>query len=262
MPSRDVQLQGIDIERRLRDHRPRMRSPHSDFVGLANDLYAELDIAPLEALIENQDPAVNASYYYQPDSSASQAMRTELEADLQALRKGKWVAAAVFRVLHGRWNLSRRVESNHPLCPSGSLTGFSSFVLRGEYEYGSTEGGTFAPDAGMGLQPSSRQYIYRHSEGDDRINVYFDEADPEGLVGQRFLHSLQFIAPEEQVEFPQSSQPKEGWRAVGEHLCGDNVFKAFYDFTFAGARLVEFGITFEAGKGLGKDCVWAGRYTR
>lgn len=52
-----------------------------------------------------------------------------------------------------------------------------------------------------------------------------------------------------------------GWRAVGVHPCGQDVYHAAYCFEFKGVQLSEFEVEFHV-KGPRKDCVATAVYTR
>ncbi|KDQ08536.1 hypothetical protein BOTBODRAFT_59266 [Botryobasidium botryosum FD-172 SS1] len=264
-PSEKAQLEGIELEKQLRDHVPRTQFPHSDYVGLMHDLSSELNIdAPAIPPVDSEIDFITPAQFASADDAGDPSGRREdvlsdVKEGIAASRQGKWVAAAVFRSIQGPWKLSRRLVSSEPTHPSGTFTGTAIFTpteTPNEYDY--HEQGELVTDTGLRLT-AMRKYIYRFEEDLDRIDIYFNDAS-----GQGFFHSLKFLAPDEEaLTFPASmdADPKSGWRAVGDHLCIKDFYAASYKFAFDGANLSEFWIAFEV-KGPSKDYVATANYTR
>jgi cation diffusion facilitator CzcD-associated flavoprotein CzcO len=257
-PPVETQLEGIERERRIRDHRPRLQMPHADYVGLMHDLGKEIGV---NERVDSATVTIPAQY---GETNESAVMRRDLDLDLEASKSGKWMAAAVFTALQGPWRISRRLESALRIYPSGNFTGTASFVPspRKPLEYVYSEEGQLLTESGLRLE-ARRSYKYCYNEDEDRIDVYFNDSRDSG-----FFHSLRFVHPNDPEASSLSTQtlfPGEvvgkGWRAIGDHLCVNDFYDAVYIFPFAGIQLREFRITFKV-KGPQKDYIATAKYER
>lgn len=231
-PSEDEQRAGIAFERKIRDAEPPMQFPHGDYVGLMEDLARELGIDPVTTWKGRDIDVICAAQFSQGEVPSR--IISELEADMVAVTRGKWVSAAVFNALQGDWQLHRRIQSFASNYPSGTFEGSASFTrtpvqpfgpsaaenLRYEYKY--LEGGKLATDNGLEFD-TQRRYRYQYHDTEDRIDAYFDDSSGEG-----HFHSVHILAPGETPDVksgydhqwePWVGENRRGWRAVGDHWC-------------------------------------------
>jgi cation diffusion facilitator CzcD-associated flavoprotein CzcO len=267
IPSEQTQRDGIALERRIRERVPRLQFPHSDYVGMMADLAEELGIDPVAAWPGRNTNTVTPAQF--GSGEAASQLLAEVEEDLAAAERGKWVAAAVYSALQGPWKIERRLESAMSSLPSGTFRGRASFIRRvtqasmpssPEYEYGYLETGQLTADTGLQLD-AQRRYRYVYDEDDDRIDAYFDDASDRG-----FFHSLRFLAPGEESHeggdwAPWVREARKGWCAIGNHLCQPDTYDAAYWFAFTGVHLEEFRISYRV-KGPNKDYVASAIFTR
>lgn len=267
LPSNQTQEEGLTLERRIRERVPHFQFPHSDYVGIMADLALELGIDPVVAWPGRNTNVVTPAQFGSGEI-ASQLI-AEVESDLSAAEKGKWVGAAVYSALQGPWTITRRLESANSNLPSGTFTGQASFTRRVtkastpsalEYEYAYLETGQLATDTGLRFD-AQRRYRYLYDENDDRIDAYFDDTSDAS-----FFHSLRFLAPgDESGEggdwAPWIGERRKGWCAMGDHLCKPDTYTAAYWFAFAGVHLDEFRISYRV-KGPNKDYVATATFTR
>ncbi|KAF9505958.1 hypothetical protein BS47DRAFT_1489564 [Hydnum rufescens UP504] len=267
IPPEQTQRDGIALERRIRERVPRFQFPHSDYVGIMADLAEELGIDPVAAWPGRNTNTVTPAQF--GSGEAASQLLTEVEEDLAAAERGKWVAAAVYSALQGPWKIERRLESAMSTLPSGTFRGRASFTRRvtqastpssPEYEYGYLETGQLTTDTGLQLD-AQRRYRYVYDEDDDRIDAYFDDTSDRG-----FFHSLRFLAPGEESHeggdwAPWFREARKGWCAIGNHLCQPDTYDAAYWFAFTGVHLEEFRISYRV-KGPNKDYVASATFTR
>ncbi len=227
-PSPDELAHGLSMEKMLRDTIPRPQFPHSDYVGLLNDLAETLDITP---------------------SSLWPGRNTD--------------------IVIPSWKITRRLESANLKLPSGNFEGKADFTRRlasdpdaegSKTEYAYLEQGKLSTDGGMSFD-AQRRYRYNYSEEDDRIDAYFDDSADKG-----FFHSQRFLAPGEEAReggmwAPWVGEAREGWCAMGEHLCAPDTYVAAYWFHFSGIHLSEWRVTYKV-KGPNKDYVSYTTFTR
>src|SRR5258708_3648946 len=270
-PSPDELAHGLSMEKMLRDTIPRPQFPHSDYVGLLHDLAETLDITP--SLLwpgRNTDIVIPAQFVADGESTfdASRLIQ-DVEEDIAAAEKGKWVAGAVYSAWQGSWKIPRRLESANLKLPSGDFEGKADFTRRltsdpdaedSKTEYAYLEQGKLSTDGGMSFD-AQRRYRYNYSEEDDRIDAYFDDS-----VDKGFFHSLRFLATGEEAReggmwAPWVGEAREGWCAMGEHLCAPDTYVAAYWFHFSGIHLSEWRVTYKV-KGPNKDYVSYTTFTR
>lgn len=107
----------------------------------------------------------------------------------------------IFSSLAGCWSFTRRISE-------GTLVkGLARFSSLGPRCLRYIEEGTLTTAQGV-VCDCYRNYLYRLENGE--IHVFFDETPP------RFFHALVFSADEQS--------------AGGEHLCGQDLYKATYYF--------------------------------
>lgn len=175
-----------------------------DFVGLVEDFARELNIVRNDDGFDGQKGPVFGARYATADCTQEEVQKTtaEIHRVLEASKKeAKFVAAAAFRAMQGKWILQRGVRSRSPHSPGGSLKGTAHFHPRtptseeyaGEYLY--IEEGTFTMDNGYSF-PATRRYVYRYNEFTDKISAWFVKEDGESV--ERFFNRMDFQAPPDQ----------------------------------------------------------------
>jgi len=262
-PSAQVQIDGLSLEHRIRSHIPRTQFPHIDYVGIMADLASEVGIDPTTAWPGRNTDTVTPAQYGTGEVASS--LIGEVESDLAAAEKGKWVAGAVYSALQGTWSISRRLESAHSAYPSGTFTGQATFTRTTSpdtpFEYAYLETGELVTDSGLRFD-AQRKYRYVYDEEGDRLDAYFDDASS----GFGFFHSLRILEPGEDRHeggqwAPWVGEQRKGWCAMGDHLCKPDFYTAAYWFAFSGVHLDEFRIAYKV-KGPSKDYVATATYTR
>jgi len=231
-PSEDEQRAGIAFEQTIRDADPPIQFPHGDYVGLMKDLARELGIDPTTAWKGRDIDVICAAQFSQGDLPSR--IIGDLDADIAAATKGKWVSAAIFNALQGDWQLHRKIQSFSSNYPSGAFIGAASFIrtpiqpydpsaaqdVRYEYKY--LERGKLVTDEGLELD-AHRRYRYQYDDAEDRIDVYFDDSSGEG-----HFHGVRILTPEEIPDIkygyngewePWVGENIKGWRAIGDHWC-------------------------------------------
>lgn len=295
-PSRETLIQGIEREKAIRDRRPRYQFSHPDYVGLLSSLALDLGIHPLTDPVYPPDvneivhPATFASSSAisprpaPTGKPASAALIASLAATICNSDAGtQFLAPAVFRALHGRWQLRRVLTSQISTSPSGVFQGTAEFVPRlsagksniagvmekktviDEYLY--REEGKLVVDSSNLEIPAYKSYVYRYMEDGadenerERIEVYFTKTDGSEEV-DNFFHTIKFIGGSGVERKHEGERKGRGrWEATGEHLCAEDLYKAKYWFEFCGVGIERFGITFDV-KGPKKDYRTVAEYCR
>jgi len=282
--AREIQ-EGVDAEKAIRDSKPRTQWPKGDYVNFAYDFARTIGIPlPTDIPVFNkrsvraQDIFV-PQHFIPPPSLRRQCalgdppVLASLELTLaQSASSALFVAAAVFRSLHGRWIVNRSYTSRYPGYPSGPSTGTAEFTLRSaaqeqsqgnelcqkEYLYSEkTELTSSTGDALSGTQ----HYIYRYDEANDKLGVFFTNRDEALSLGNLF-HKVDFEVPPEEEGSPQTSRrEKSPWSAKASHFCSPDSYEVAYVFCFRGADLREWKVEYEV-KGPKKDYSIETWYTR
>ena len=283
-------LEGILVEKTIRDSKPRVQFPRGDYVGFGTELANAVGIVlpPLnfesnKRLLRPQDifgphlltrpPWLQPSDDKHATEPQTQPLIRELEQTLNlAATSALFVAPAVFRSLHGSWILNRTYISRHPDYPSGVSTGTAEFIARqaesspstsqeiqtlnGEptnLEYLYSEQTELTTSAGLKLA-GTKQYIYQYDEPKDKLEVYFAKRDSGSSIDTLF-HQIDFEVPSE------SAPPKTPWGAKGSHWCSPDTYEVGYAFYFKGADVERWKIVYEV-KGPKKDYTMETWYTR
>ena len=229
-----------------------------DYLGYMEELAQELQLQRNDGHFAEREGAVSPARYLAPADEKPEA--DKIMADMHQVwtscrEKGTYVPRAVFRALHGTWNLHRRITSTKGALPSGVFSGTARFLPRfstpdksgGKFdlEYLYIETGTFTP---TGAQPitASRRYVYRYSEAKDQMSVWFVKPD-RNLEVDYLFHDLSFAAPEEARE-------EGACVAKADRLCVDDMYDTQYRFRMKGIALQGFQVT-HAVKGPSKDYV-------
>ncbi|KIM36301.1 hypothetical protein M413DRAFT_449186 [Hebeloma cylindrosporum] len=277
---------GILLEKTMRNSKPRVQFPRGDYVGFGTELAnavgvvlpppgAELDKQRLRPQDIFGPHLLARPSWLQPSNdnrtTEPQKLVGELEHTLDlAATSALFVAAAVFRSLHGSWILNRTYISRHPDYPSGVSTGTAEFIPRkasssspstsqeahGEprnLEYLYSEQTELTTSAGLKLA-GTKQYIYQYDEPKDKLVVYFAKRDS-GSTLESLFHRLDFEVPSG------NAPPKTPWGATGSHWCSPDTYEVRYTFSFKGADVEEWKIEYEV-KGPNKDYSMETWYTR
>jgi hypothetical protein len=220
----------------------------SDYVGLVEELARQIGIKRNDFRFgEGQGPAIPARYCSSDlDEDAAGVIKEVADMIQASLQNAKFVAPAVFRGMQGIWTMRRRIDTRRLGGPGGTFLGTAHFHPRrptgpaysAEYLY--MEEGTFMMDNGLSFS-ATRRYIYRYNEAIEAITAWFADEDGES-VGALF-NTWEF-------QTPQKNQSR--WVAKGHHWCDPDSYKNTCEFSFKGAALQVFNITYEA-KGPNKD---------
>jgi hypothetical protein len=222
------------------------------------EMASYLQLTRNDGLFGEREGCVSPARYLSKDSDAAQSeaiMRDLHETWLACREEGRYVPRAAFRALQGNWAIRRTIKSALPSFPSGTLDGTASFHPRFptkdksgksfDLEYLYIESGTLVLSNGATMN-ARRRYVYRYSEAEDRLSVWFVKPDNDLEVDYLF-HDLGFIKPAEAV--------KEGaCVARADHLCVEDMYWTQYRFPFKGISLLEFENTHTV-RGPSKDYV-------
>ena len=270
-PTDDTFRNGINKQRAFRNFRPRLQFSHPGYVSLMNLLAHDLSITPH---IDPQYPTlvneiVAPAQFASPSrisprdscDNVSQLLDS-LATTIHCSKSGtQYIAPAVFRALHGRWKLERLITSKLPNYPSGVFTGLATFSPRlsaindislsseiDEYLY--EEEGTLRLEQSSTELAAQKSYVYRLVEKPQGtrkidshcIDVFFTKAGRGGVV-DTFFHSICFVDPV--TETVKKDRKEMTWKATGEHLCVDDMYKSEYWFKFEGVRISSFGFAWD-----------------
>ena len=284
-PTDDKMREGILLEKIMRDSKPRPQFPRGDYVGFGTELANEVGVVlpppsseSNKRLLRPQDffgphlltPASSLQPSDSNDKNATdpQPVLKEIEDKLNlAASSGLFVAAAVFRSLHGSWTLNRTYDSRRPEYPSGVSTGTAEFIPRQasstsspsinsdphDLEYLYSEQTELTTSSGSKLA-GTQQYIYQYDEPKDKLEVYFAKRDSGSPLDSLF-HRVDFEGPSE------NAPPKMPWGAKASHWCSPDTYEVRYEFYFKGADVERWKIVYEV-KGPKKDYTMETWYTR
>jgi hypothetical protein len=243
---------GLQRMQELRDMKAaRPQWPMGDYVGIMESCGREMKMKrqAIDCRVGECNNTVIPARYIPADKSQlldSDVAKTinSLFSTLNEAYSGRFLARATFRALQGPWRLSRRLISKSPSFPSGTFAGHASFhprlptTLGYDAEYLYIEEGTFIVSATLQLH-STRRYVYRYSELDNKLSVWFVKND-DGKSVDYLFHSLEFTAASASM----SSEDARGWKARGYHLCSEDHYDAQYEFRFRGISIEKFGIKY------------------
>lgn len=236
-----------------------------DYLGYMEELTTELGLQRNDGQFAEREGSVSPARYLAPDDEKSEA--DKIMADMYKVwttcrTDGTYVPRAVFRALHGIWNVHRRITSTKGAFPSGVFSGTANFYPRFptpdksgakfDLEYLYVETGTFTPENGASIT-ASRRYVYRYSEPKKALSVWFVKPD-RSLEVDYLFHNLTFAPPEEAKEEGASV-------AKADHLCVKDMYDTKYRFPLKGIALHMFQCTHTV-KGPNKDYVALTDYRR
>lgn len=299
-PELGMQLEVIEKLRDVykKDPKRLAQFPMGDYVFVMETFNDLLGIQKLEPATEIK-PVLPASYstfaVSMHDKDLSETAEQESERALSSAETAlhnatsptgsKWVPAAIFRSLHGRWTLSRRLVSALPSHPSGTFVGTAEFFPRslttagsatsggpqiedppregGEYLY--HEEGNFKTEGVVEMTfRAQRRYVYRYDEARDVLSAWFVKTSgAEGNLGVDYLfHELEIVPPPEyDGEADVGGRTRRGWRARASHLCVADTYDVEYEFFFRGAGLERWTLRYGV-RGPKKSYWIEGEYTR
>ena len=280
-PSREEMKQGIAAEKRMRDMRPRPQWPRGDYVNFGSDLAVTLGLTlpPVNTKTSKRSLTPNdvfvPSHFVKPawlqqfrsHESAIPSLLDSLNTTLiQSANSGLFVAAAIFRSLHGHWSLSRFYASRRPEYPSGPSVGTAEFSPRkasakpssatslgAKIEYLYSETTTLTTSSGLQLQ-GTQQYIYTYDEGNDQLEVFFAKRE-EGFALDYLFHQVHLVSK------PDPAGKRAPWHATSSHFCSPDNYKVTYEFYFRGSDLDKWKIEYDV-NGPKKDYTMQTWYTR
>lgn len=228
-----------------------------DYAGLMEELSRAVGVQRVDSAFGGQAGPGFPARYQVPNTDTEAALIVREMADIlqQSENKARFVAAAAFRGMQGKWTLQRKVDSRHASMPGGALKGTAYFHPRiptspayaAEYLY--IEDGTLTMDTGMTFS-TTRRYIYRYDEDTDTITAWFVEED--GLGVGNLFNTWEFYAPNDTYH---------GWLSRGYHWCSPDNYKSNCEFRFRGASVETFGITYDV-SGPKKDYTHESWYSR
>jgi len=229
------------------------------------ELARELNLQRNDSAFKSREGTVSPSRYLAPGDNKKEAdtvMDEIYNIWHDCAQNGRYVARAAFRAMQGDWTIHRRIDSFKSTFPSGTLEGTASFHPRVptsdrsgktfDLEYLYIESGIFTLSTGH-IMTASRRYVYRYSEAEDRLSVWFVKPDKDLEVDYLF-HDLTFVPPVE-------AQEAGACIAKADHLCIDDMYWTEYRLPIKGIALH----TFEAKhtvKGPNKDYIAVTRYRR
>ncbi|KAF1954036.1 hypothetical protein CC80DRAFT_418994 [Byssothecium circinans] len=261
----DTQLSNMDVSQaqQVRDA-IKHRAPNvpqfwmADYVGLIDEFSRLAGVQRDDSAFGGQrGPAFPARYCSTKTNDEALSVIREVNDILQqSENRARFVAAASFRGMQGRWTIQRKIDSRLAnTMPGGTFKGTAHFHPRtptsdtyaAEYLY--VEEGTLTMDNGFSF-PATRRYVYRYNEATDTITAWFVEEN--GLTTSTLFNTWEFYSP---------GDTYHGWFAKGHHWCSPDTYKNKCEFRFRGAGLETFGITYDV-SGPKKDYSHESWYSR
>ncbi|KAK5120220.1 hypothetical protein LTR85_006426 [Meristemomyces frigidus] len=235
-----------------------------DYLGYMEEVAKHLGLKRNDAAFKEREGCPSPARYLseKSESDANEAIMQDLhQAWRDCIDNGRYVARAAFRAMQGDWVISRRIVSKDQNF-SGILEGQASFHPRFptpdrsgkifDLEYVYIESGTFKSATGMEMR-ASRRYVYRYSEANDELSVWFVKPDRDLEVDYLF-HGLQFLRPAE-------ARKADACVAKADHLCVEDMYWTQYTLPLKGIALRSFEIKHTV-RGPSKDYVATTQYSR
>ncbi|KAK6434700.1 hypothetical protein LTR95_009114 [Oleoguttula sp. CCFEE 5521] len=232
-----------------------------DYAGYMEEIASVLELQRNNGDFQERTGTVSPARYLTSRDGRGEAdltMRDLYDTWQACANAGKYTARAAFRALQGNWDVHRRITSHNSTYPSGVLTGKASFHFRAptdssfDLEYLYTETGTFTLATGATMT-ASRRYVYRYSEAQDRLSVWFVKPASDLEVDYLF-HDLTFASPAEAEETGHHV-------AKADHLCVKDMYWTEYRVPIKGIALQSFQVEHKV-KGPDKDYVSFTDYRR
>ncbi|KAK3623874.1 hypothetical protein LTR56_021330 [Elasticomyces elasticus] len=235
-----------------------------DYIGYVEDIAVHLKLMSNDSPFKSWEGCPSPARYLSATTDEAQA--NAVMADLYkvwhaCVDDGRFVARACLRAMHGDWNISRKIESEDPAF-SGTLKGQASFHPRFptkdrsgkafDLEYLYVESGTFVSASGMTMT-ARRRYVYRYSESEDSLSVWFVKPDNDLEVDYLF-HDLSFVTPAE-------ARKARACVAKADHLCVDDMYWTKYTLPMEAIVLRNFEVQHKV-RGPQKDYIATTQYSR
>ena len=231
LPPKEDMLEGVEVDRQIREQQPRPQLPHADYVGIMDDMYGYIGVQPEAQALDAGTFILPA--HFRPGTMIGQQISEDVKLTKQGLTSSKYkgVTIRVFFSLVGRWEFSRTVEGNHngtggPLLATKGLAEFDAAQSPAAYHYCELRN-----TMGNGAAHIVDEHVvYRLDEGQGRVEVCLIQ---EGAEQQ--LYALEFLAP----------QPRDKtWKARGQHSAADGTGQQEldYEFQFQGSFMSAFSI--------------------
>lgn len=233
----------------------------SDYLGYLEDIANELGLERNHRSFGHREGCTSPARFLSPktDKAEADAIMDELHTVwYECIENGRYVPRAAFRALHGEWRIHRTIESVAGTFPSGTLDGMASFHPRlptsklYDLEYLYIESGTFTTKTGFTMT-ANRRYVYRYSEANDTLSVWFVKPDRPLEVDYLF-HNLAFAKPAD-------ARKAGACIAKADHLCVKDTYWTEYRLPLTGIALRRFEVTHTV-KGPDKDYVATTSYER
>lgn len=236
-----------------------------DHLGYMEDIANELKLERNYGNFASREGMPSPARYISSTTTESEAnsIMDELH-DIwhDCIQNGRYVSRAAFRALQGKWTINRKIESRLSSFPSGTLTGEATFHPRiptsdqnvriFDLEYLYVESGTFTASTGL-VMTTRRRYVYRYSEPEDTLSIWFVKPDNDLEVDYLF-HDLEFVKP-------QQAREADTLVAKADHLCVKDMYWTEYRLPVKGVALRNFRIKHTV-KGPDKDYVMSTTYER
>ncbi|KAK0282424.1 hypothetical protein LTR35_006891 [Friedmanniomyces endolithicus] len=217
-----------------------------DYLGYMEDIASHLQLSRNDAAFAEREGCTSPARYVSAQTDKLQAdaiMRDLHKTWRDCIDDGRFVARAALRAMQGNWNISRKIESKDPAY-SGTLQGQASFHPRfptadkssrvADLEFVYVESGDFASSATGLTMSARRRYVYRYSEADDQLSVWFVKPDKDLEVDYLF-HDLTFVPPAE-------ARKAGACIAKADHLCVDDMYWTQYTLPMEAIVLRKFEI--------------------
>ncbi|KAK0347119.1 hypothetical protein LTS02_004095 [Friedmanniomyces endolithicus] len=236
-----------------------------DYLGYMEDIASHLQLSRNDAAFAEREGCTSPARYVsaQTDKLQADAIMADLHKTWRdCIDHGRFVARAALRAMQGNWNISRKIESEDPAY-SGTLQGQASFHPRfptadksgrvADLEFVYVESGEFTSSSSGMTMHARRRYVYRYSEVDDQLSVWFVKPENDLEVDYLF-HDLTFVPPAE-------ARKAGACIAKADHLCVDDMYWTQYTLPMEAIVLRRFKIEHTV-KGPQKDYVATTQFTR
>ncbi|KAK0280140.1 hypothetical protein LTR35_008291 [Friedmanniomyces endolithicus] len=236
-----------------------------DYLGYMEDIASHLQLSRNDAAFAEREGCTSPARYVsaQIDNLQADAIMADLHKTWRdCIDHGRFVARAALRAMQGNWNISRKIESEDPAY-SGTLQGQASFHPRfptadksgrvADLEFVYVESGEFTSSSSGLTMLARRRYVYRYSEADDQLSVWFVKPENDLEVDYLF-HDLTFVPPAE-------ARKAGACIAKADHLCVDDMYWTQYTLPVEAIVLRRFEIKHTV-KGPQKDYVATTQFTR
>jgi len=228
---------------RAQQGQQRPQFPHGDYVGMAVDLAADLQLSPSAAWRES-----NLLWLPADIGPQRELVRQQVNEDLDEFRRGKRMPAVIVDSLEcSQWTFQRSLISHLPSMSSGTVAGtihFTSIPIINDADNSRdllySERGLFSPANSPEQHfDISAYYIFSYNSTNDSLAVYFADKETKSHRDGLFV--------------PLALQPSPfGWTATAFHQCCADGYNATYTFSMKGLRVAEITIRFQV-KGPHKD---------